>query len=157
MRIEVTCPKCGHKFWMDDYESKACPSCGFVVIGPKAKTSSSPCFITTACVEMAGLPNDCKELEAMRFLRDEYLLKSEGGRKMIKEYYEIAPHIVKSINKNERKEEIYDWIYEKIKHIVKVIENGDFEKAIKNYRKMVSKLKRWIKNEEIKFDKHQMI
>jgi len=147
MRIEVTCPKCGHKFWMDDYESKACPKCGFVVIGPKAKTSSSPCFITTACVEIAGLPDNCMELEAMRFLRDEYLSKSREGRKMIQEYYEIAPYIVEVINKNEKRKEIYGWIHEKIKNIVKLVEKDEFEEAVKRYRKMVSELERLTKNE----------
>lgn len=142
MRIEVTCPKCRHKFWMDDHESKACPKCGFVVIGPKAKTrSSGPCFITTASIEVAGLPDNCMELEAMRFLRDEYLLKSGEGRKMVEEYYEIAPHIVEVINKDERKEEIYNWIWEKIKYIVKLIESGDLEEAVRRYRSMVLRLK----------------
>ena len=132
---------------MDDYESKACPKCGFVVIGPKAKTSSSPCFITTACVEIAGLSDNCKELEAMRFLRDEYLSKSREGRKMVKEYYEIAPHIVEVINKNEKRKEIYGWIHEKIKNIVKLVEKDEFEEAVKSYRKMVSELERLTKNE----------
>lgn len=38
-KIEVKCgnPKCGHKFWMEDYEKKTCPKCGKVAIGPKAK------------------------------------------------------------------------------------------------------------------------
>jgi hypothetical protein len=35
-KIEVTCPE-GHRFWMEDYERKACPKCGRVVIGPKAR------------------------------------------------------------------------------------------------------------------------
>ena len=149
MRVQVTCPKCGYKFWMDDYESKACPRCGFLVIGPRAKTSSSgPCFITTACVEVAGLPDNCRELETMRYLRDEYLSKSEEGRKMINEYYEIAPHIVEAINKNERREEIYRWICEKIEDIVKLVEKGNFEEAVKSYTKMISRLKKWnIRNE----------
>lgn len=40
-KIKVTCPKCKHKFWMADYENKACPKCGFVVKGPKYKSSAS--------------------------------------------------------------------------------------------------------------------
>ena len=148
-KIEVTCPKCRYRFWMEDYESTACPKCGRVAVGPKAKTSSDgPCFITTACVEVAGLPDNCIELETMRFFRDEYLSKNKEKRKMIQEYYEIAPHIVEAINKDERKEEIYAWIWKKIKYIVNLIESGDSEEAVKSYRKMVLKLKKLtIKNE----------
>ncbi|MGC9001236.1 hypothetical protein [Caldisericum sp.] len=40
-KIKVTCPKCEHQFWMEDYESKACPNCGFVCVGPKVKRESS--------------------------------------------------------------------------------------------------------------------
>ena len=35
-RIKVKCPN-GHEFYMEDYERQACPRCGKVVIGPKAK------------------------------------------------------------------------------------------------------------------------
>lgn len=35
-KIKVKCQE-GHEFYMEDYERKACPKCGRVVIGPKAK------------------------------------------------------------------------------------------------------------------------
>lgn len=35
-KIKVKCPD-GHEFYMEDYERKACPKCGRVVVGPKAK------------------------------------------------------------------------------------------------------------------------
>ena len=36
-KIEVKCGNCGNKFYMEDYEKKSCPKCGFVITGPKAK------------------------------------------------------------------------------------------------------------------------
>jgi predicted RNA-binding Zn-ribbon protein involved in translation (DUF1610 family) len=35
-KIKVKCSE-GHEFYMEDYERKACPECGRLVIGPKAK------------------------------------------------------------------------------------------------------------------------
>jgi len=40
-KINVTCPTCKNKFWMNDYENTACPKCGFVVKGPKTKSSGN--------------------------------------------------------------------------------------------------------------------
>jgi hypothetical protein len=142
-KMEVTCPKCGHKFWMEDYENKACPNCGFLVRGPKGKTSASgPCFITTACVEAAGLPDNCTELETMKYLRDEYLAKSDEGKRMVQEYYEIAPSIVEKIRKEENSNEVFSGIFNAIRGIVSLIEIGDLENATEHYKEMVLGLKR---------------
>ncbi len=35
-KIKVRCPE-GHEFYMKDYEREACPKCGRVVVGPKAR------------------------------------------------------------------------------------------------------------------------
>ena len=127
---------------MEDYQSKACPNCGKVAVGPKAKTSSSgPCFITTACVEAVGLPDNCTELEAMRYLRDEYLAKSDEGKRMIQEYYEVAPSIVEAIRKDKNSDEVFQDIFKDVKEIVSLIKIGDSKKAIARYKEMVLRCK----------------
>ena len=141
-KMEVTCPKCGHKFWMEDYENKACPNCGFLVRGPKGKTSASgPCFITTACVEAAGLPDNCTELETMRYLRDEYLANSDEGKRMIHEYYKIAPSIVGKIRREGNSNEVFSAIFNDIRGTVSLIKTGDLESATARYKEMVVRLK----------------
>lgn len=148
-KIEVTCPKCKYKFWMDDYESKACPKCGKVAVGPKAKSrASGPCFITTACVEAAGLPDNCTELEAMRYFRDGYLAKCDEGKRMIEEYYEIAPRIVEKIKREENSDEVFSGIFTEIRKTVSLIKIGNLESATMQYREIVLRLK-------LNFDKGQ--
>ena len=139
-KIEVTCGKCGGKFYKEDYESKSCPHCGHVA---KKENSSSGglCFITTACVEAAGLPDNCTELESMRYLRDEYLAKSDDGKRMIEEYYEIAPSIVEKIGREENSKEILGGIFNNIREIVSLIKTGDLESATARYNEMVVRLK----------------
>ena len=148
-KIEVTCPE-GHKFWMEDYERKACPKCGKLVIGPKAGSGSGMCFITTACVEAAGLFDNCNELETMRYLRDEYLAKSVDGKRMIQEYYEIAPSIVEKMKREDNSKEVFCDIFNDIMGTVSLVKSGDLESATARYGGMVVRLKqRYMKTRSI--------
>ncbi len=52
------------------------------------------CFVTTAVCEAEGKPDDCAELTAFRAFRDGWLSETEQGRRMIAEYYELAPAVV---------------------------------------------------------------
>ena len=52
------------------------------------------CFITTACCETLGLPDDCFELRTLRRYRDEVLAKRPAGVEQIAAYYRLAPLIL---------------------------------------------------------------
>lgn len=43
----------------------------------RGKKKSGGCFVTTACVKMLGLPDDCREMTVLRNFRDS-LLKTEA-------------------------------------------------------------------------------
>jgi len=103
--------------------------------GSSDSDSDGGCFVTTACVESMGLPDNCRELSVLRIYRDQFLMKSENGRKAVKTYYSIAPSIVDSISisKLSKQEfrQIYDmWIYP----AVLLIEDGHNEEAYALYR-----------------------
>lgn len=66
------------------------------------------CFITTAVCQTEGKPDDCAELTAFRAFRDGYLSHQSEGRKLIEEYYEIAPAIVMSIDLCDDAKAVYD-------------------------------------------------
>ena len=55
------------------------------------------CFLTTACTELIGLPDDCFELRTLRRFRDNHLARMEGGQAEIDAYYRHAPAIVARI------------------------------------------------------------
>ncbi len=137
--IRVTCPRCGTEFYMSEYECKACPNCGFVVCGPES--DSSGCFITTAVVKGAGLPDNAHELETLRKFRDSYLKKTQWGRELVEEYYRIAPSIVKAIEKDPDKEKVYKNLLKEIREIVRDIEENKYSQAVQKYKSMVLKLK----------------
>ena len=52
------------------------------------------CFLTTACCEVVGLPDDCFELTALRRFRDRVMRASPAGRRDVERYYRTAPAIL---------------------------------------------------------------
>lgn len=105
-------------------------------------SSSGGCFLTTACCEHKGLPDDCRELTALRYLRDEYMKKYDFGQALISIYYEKAPAIVDKINHMADSDEIYEGIYNKIQEIVVMIENKKYDDAVCEYIKLMFEVER---------------
>lgn len=100
------------------------------------------CFITTATCEILGKEDDCYELTLLRRFRDEWLIKSNNGENLIKEYYEIAPKIVNKINKLDNRKEIYMALWNNyISKCVELIEVDKPEESKNLYIKMVNELK----------------
>lgn len=60
--------------------------------------NSGGCFLTTACTEAKGLPDNCIELETLRHFRDNYMMNTPDGKADIAHYYKMAPSIVNAIN-----------------------------------------------------------
>ena len=138
----------GHFSWEteDDYEDEKPPQ------QSRSQSNASPnpsqqevqersgCYLTSACMQhfKSEFDDNCYELTVLRWFRDNYVSKED-----IKLYYKLAPKIVEGINKDKRKEEIYDYIYDTIvDECVTAIENGDFEYAYNRYKESILSLKR---------------
>ncbi|MCI5899125.1 MAG: hypothetical protein MRZ69_02100 [Lachnospiraceae bacterium] len=101
------------------------------------------CYITTAVCETFGKPDDCYELNQFRSYRDNYLLKREDGERMVLEYYDLAPTIVKHINKRDDYREIYQEIWDTyLAPCLAMIESGENEACMKLYTDMVRKMQK---------------
>jgi hypothetical protein len=124
---------------MEDYEKKACPNCGFVCIGPKSGGGGG-CYLTTACVRARGLPDNCAELDALRRFRDEILLPTVFGRKAVMEYYELAPAIVKAVEKREDALAVWDTVYCEVTQAVSLIRSGNYGHAFELYQRLTRHL-----------------
>lgn len=105
------------------------------------RDSSGGCFITSACCNYKGFPDNCYELTVLRKYRDTFLKKTKHGKDLINEYYRIAPSIVECINSHPDKETIYSDIYERISKCVSLIEKNELEIVCKLYEQMVTELK----------------
>lgn len=101
------------------------------------------CYITTAVCESLGREDDCYELTLLREFRDDYLLSREQGETIVNEYYDIAPTIVKRINRSEQADEIYQNIWETyLNPCVKLIEAKRREECQEIYSCMVRELQK---------------
>lgn len=124
------------KSWTDiDYAEKCS---NFKV---QSSSSGSICYLTTACVQIKNLPDDCHELTMMRKLRDGYMTR-EGKESEIEDYYKTAPKIIAAIDAQADREKIYDVIYtEYILPSVKMMDKENEKEAYIKYKKMVKYLK----------------
>ena len=123
--------------YCNNYESSytQCPH-----FGPKK--SGSDCYITSACSEAKGLPDDCDELMTLRDFRDNWLAKELNGKEVIEEYYRIAPRIVEAIHADPLGREILQSLYdEMIVPCVRYIKSGENNNAYELYRRMTINLK----------------
>jgi len=99
------------------------------------ETTDISCFLTTACMKyfQDKFDDNCYELRVLRWFRDNFVSKQD-----VEHYYEIAPVIVEEINKEEKSDIIYDYIYDNIvDYCVKQIEKGNYEEAYIRYKSSV--------------------
>ena len=109
----------------------------------KERDSSGGCFLTSACTEARGLPDDCYELATLRKFRDDYLAKQACGKCEIAHYYNIAPTIVNRIKSSPNAKAVFARIYDDlVTPCVKRIEKGHFEEAHEKYRSYVMMLEK---------------
>ena len=100
------------------------------------------CFITTACVEARGLPDDCAELRTIRSFRDRYVAALPEGASVIAEYYDVAPRILAGIDRSGRARAVYADLYERlVARSVELIAAGEDRAAYENYAGIVTELK----------------
>lgn len=100
------------------------------------------CYITTAVCEQLGKGPDCRELRLLKDYRDQYLDTTPEGHALVEAYYDIAPTIVKRIEREPDRDRIYEEIYqEHLLPCIRKIEAQDYEGCGAGYREMVLALK----------------
>jgi hypothetical protein len=111
------------------------------VINPKDRNNENDnCFITTACVRYYNLPDNCYQLQTLRFFRDSYLKKQVGGNDIIRQYYSVAPILVKFLSCHPDKNILFEDIFHQINTACSLITKGENAKAKKLYVKVVLNL-----------------
>lgn len=107
------------------------------------------CYLTSACMKhfQEKFDDNCYELTVLRWFRDNFVSKED-----IEHYYEIAPIIVETINKEKNANIIYGYIYENvIDYCVKQIEQGNYDKAYSRYKNSILTLEeQFVKPELVK-------
>lgn len=109
----------------------------------------SGCFLTTACVEFAGLSDNCRELSTLRAFRDNYIAGLSNGRSLIADYYARAPGMVAAIQSRNDRHMIFSRMLMEIRSIVADIERGANAFAMARYFNMVQGLSEFLKKRNL--------
>jgi len=133
----------GHKSWKSSYDYDR----GKDPDSMRIESNDSPnpttgevqenggCYLTSACMKFFQdkFNDNCYELTVLRWFRDNFVSKED-----IEHYYEVAPIIVDAIEKDEKKELVYDYIYENVvSYCVEEIEKGNYDSAYSRYKSSV--------------------
>ena len=102
---------------------------------------SGGCFLTTACIDHAGLTDDCHELTTLRSFRDCYVVQLANGHAALVEYYRVAPILVQQIEQSTDKDAVLSGIFATVTKAVKLIEQKNFQEAFACYEAMFISLK----------------
>lgn len=128
------CRKSGKDVNEDIYE-KYCKNYDYCDCPIYKGNDTSGCYLTSACVEAKGLPDNCRELTVLREFRDGYMRNTVKGPESICEYYHIAPMIVEKIKQLPNALEIFETIYnELVIPCVTLIDAERNEEAYEIYR-----------------------
>lgn len=93
------------------------------------------CYLTTACVDYFGKPDDCYELETLRSFRDGFMQTSTEMKEAAKKYYVIAPKIVAKINSLPNKASVYQKMYtDLVQKCINLINKGKNKEAYETYK-----------------------
>lgn len=95
------------------------------------------CFVTTACVEAMGLPDDCRELTVLRRYRDEWLVRQPGGQALVEAYYDRSPALVDAIAARADARDRFRSLYADVRTAVELVEQSRPEEAREAYVRMV--------------------
>lgn len=101
------------------------------------------CFLTAAIVGMRGAEgDDGPTLTALRGFRDGYMARTPERRRLVRQYYEIAPRIVAAIPPGDAE---WTWIGARIDAAVAAIRGGRDAEAFAVYVELVAALAaRWL-------------
>ncbi len=93
------------------------------------------CFLTTACIEFKGLPDHCVELTELRAFRDGPMQRMREGRRLIRDYYRMAPDIVAAIERQPNRAEILGDLYrDLVVESIFLVRAGRHRDAVAQYR-----------------------
>ena len=100
------------------------------------------CYVTTAVCRNLNKGEDCEELRLIKDFRDGYLSSTKEGQALIEEYYDIAPTLVKRIDKDVDSQAKYLWLWNTyLAPCIAYIKSGLQEECRETYCSMIEELR----------------
>lgn len=132
----------GRKYWEDEHGNRTYEGETFTGRKYEEKEGGGGCFLTTACVEYAGLPDDCVELQTMRLFRDRYITSLPHGDELLEDYYRTAPIIVRRLKEQSDSAPRLEALLAKLRTAVTLINGGYEAEALELCKEELEALKR---------------
>ncbi|MEA2239358.1 MAG: hypothetical protein QOC81_4082 [Thermoanaerobaculia bacterium] len=107
----------------------------------RQKKDKGGCYLTTACVQHAGLSDDCHELRVLRDFRDSYVARLPNGAALLEEYYTSAPVILRAIEARLERDAILMAVFNTVREAVLFIEAGCHQEAFESYARTFNTLR----------------
>ncbi len=125
--------------WATNFKNSNIKAATFESIKGGFKTKL--CYITTAVCNTLQKDQDCYEINLLKEYRDQYLFFADQGEAVIHDYYDIAPTIIKRINKSADSERVYHTIWTTyLEPCIQCIEQNKKEECRDIYTQMVQNL-----------------
>ena len=141
------CSPCSPDQMRTGGQCNPCSPCSPDQVRGGNSSGGSSCFISSACAESMGLPDDCDKLQALRLFRDRRKTEDPAFAALVEEYYRIAPPIVEWINsKPDSKNEFLRLYKELVVPCVELIKNAKEDEAINLYTSQVRQLQARFEN-----------
>lgn len=126
--------------WRESFKDGNISAAGYdsIMEGFKRKL----CYVTTAVCRNLNKGEDCEELRLIKDFRDGYLSSTKEGQALIEEYYDIAPTLVKRIEKDVCAKEKYFRLWNTYLALcVAYIKAGEMENCKETYCGMIEELR----------------
>lgn len=130
-----------HRQYVDEYDS--CyrhPDNFYDHDGDVKESDDSICYITTASCSILGMADDNNYLNTLRNFRNNVMKKDPKYHKMLVLYDIVGPKISKALLNDKSKKELAIGVMNNVKSAVELINNNDYENAVKKYYNMTSGL-----------------
>jgi hypothetical protein len=99
------------------------------------------CFISTACVTRAGLPDDCHELEALRALRKRHIQFALDGPEFLAEYAANSPNIIERMDQDPEADQLWQSLLVETKQVVALVDSYRDDEAFEECKRIYRQLR----------------
>jgi len=124
-----------YKIYCNGYRYNECPK-----YKEKAK-SSGGCYLTTIVCQILNKEDNDKNLNTLRFFRDEVMQKEENYHNMLLDYDNIGPVLATYLATDEHNQELAKFLYDEIiTPVAEDINNKKYEEAVTKYEIMTLSL-----------------
>lgn len=134
----------GEKVWCNNkgcYTKPGDPACNLYSYHNHNYGTSSSCYLTTLMCDILNYEDNCKILNTLRGLRNNYMKKEVDCFDLLDEYKLFGPEICEKINKDKNKKIVaLTMLKHYIEPAIKKINSKEYDEAIDIYIEMTNHL-----------------